>query len=144
MRMPRAALEQAYRNTTYWVDDPEGSFGIRLDEACARLDVLLAAHGVDCWAYVTAWNPRSQLLQAALNAARHAKLRARIAALGFAVLTGRSQPDSADWAAEESLLVLGMDEAAALALGKQFGQHAVVAGVRGGVAGLCWCDSADE
>ncbi len=142
--MSLAEYEQAYRNTTYWVDHPEGSFGIRLGEPCPRLDELLAKYGVDDWAYVTAWNPRSQPLHAALNAVRNAELRARIAELGYPVVAGRGQPDSGDSVAEESLLVFGIDQAAALALGAQFEQRAVVAGVRGGVAGLHWCEAAQQ
>jgi len=44
-----------------------------------------------------------------------------------------------DWVAEESLLIIGIDETAALALGAQFGQHAIVVGEAGGCAGLRWC-----
>lgn len=136
---PLAEIERAYRNTRYRVDDPAGAFDIRLGERCPRLDVLLAAHGVTCWAYVTAWNPRSQPAPAAANAARHTDLRARVAQLGYSVLPGRGQPDSGDWVAEESLLILGIDEAAALALGAQFGQRAIVVGKAGGDAMLRWC-----
>lgn len=139
VRTPLADIERAYRNTTYLVDHPEGAFGIRLGEPCPRLDAVLAAHGVKCWAYVTAWNPRSQPLPAAVNAARHADLLARVAQLGYRVFPGRGQPDSGDWIPEESLLILGITEAAALALGAQFGQHAIVVGESGGSAGLRWC-----
>ncbi|MDP2238661.1 MAG: hypothetical protein Q8K18_00690 [Burkholderiales bacterium] len=58
--MSLTKIERAYRNTTYLVDHPEGTFGILPGEPCLRLDALLAAHGVSCWAYVTAWNPRSE------------------------------------------------------------------------------------
>ncbi len=136
--MSRAEIERAYRNTIYLVDDPQGAFGLRLGEPSPRLDALLAAHGVTCWAYVTAWNPRSRPLPAAVNAVRHADLYARVAQSGYAVLPGRGQPDSGDWAAEESLLILGMDEAAALALGAQFGQQAIVIGTADGTAELRW------
>ncbi len=137
--MSLTKIERAYRNTTYLVDHPEGTFGILLGEPCLRLDALLAAHGVSCWAYVTAWNPRSEPMPAELNAARHADLLACVSQSGYSVLPGHGQPDCGDWVAEESLLILGMAEAAALALGAQFGQRAIVVGRMGGDAELRWC-----
>ena len=132
-------IEHAYRNTTYVVDHPDGAFGIRLGDPCPRLDALLAAHGVKGWAYVTAWNPRSEPVPAAVNTARQAELLARVTRAGYPVFSGRGQPVSGDWAPEESLLIIGIDEAAALALGVQFGQHAIVVGEAGGCAALRWC-----
>lgn len=135
----RRALESSYRSTTYFVDHPEGAFGIRLGEPCARLDALLAAHGEHCWAYVTACNPRSQSLPDADNAARHADLLAQVQAAGHVFYPGRGMPDSGDWKPEESLLILGLDQDAALRLGARFGQNAVVVGSAGGRAELRWC-----
>jgi len=136
-------IENAYRNTTYLVDHPDGAFGIRLGEPCPRLEALLAAYGSTCWAYVTAWNPRSQSVPAAVNAARHAELLAHAMRSGYPVFPGRGVPDSGDWVPEESLLILGMTEAAALALGAQFGQQAVVVGKAGGCAELRWTKNSD-
>lgn len=138
-RASRQALARIYRDTTYFVDHPDGGFGIRLGETCARLEALLAAHGAHCWAYVTAWNPRSQPLPDAVNAARHAELLACVRAVGHVYFPGRGKPDSGGWIAEESLLILGMDEDAARRLGARFGQNAVVVGSAGGRAELRWC-----
>jgi hypothetical protein len=131
-------LEAAYRNTTYCVDHPAGNFGIRIGEPCAPLDTLLREHGVSTWVYVTACNPRSRLLSSEENAARHAQLLARTRALGLKVFAGRGKADRGDWV-EESLLILGLDKAAAVALGAAFRQNAVVVGNLGGVAELRWC-----
>ncbi|MCW5606113.1 MAG: DUF3293 domain-containing protein [Burkholderiales bacterium] len=137
-------FERAYRNTTYLVDHPDGGFGIRLGEPCARLDALLAMHGVETWAYVTAWNPRSQRLPDADNVAQHAELLACVAKSGYPVFTGRGQPESGGWVPEESLLILGITEDAALRLGRAFDQHAIVVGKAGGRAGLRWCERKAE
>lgn len=110
-----------------------------MGEPCARLDALLAAHGEHCWAYVTACNPRSQSLPDADNAARHADLLAQVQAAGHVFYPGRGMPDSGDWKPEESLLILGLDQDAALRLGARFGQNAVVVGSAGGRAELRWC-----
>ena len=136
MRVPD--LKAAYRNTTYCVDYPAGNFGIRIDELCAPLDTLLREQGVSTWVYVTACNPHSRLLSSEENAARHAQLLAHAGALGLKVFAGRGKADRGDWV-EESLLILGLDKTAAVALGAAFGQSAVVVENLGGAAELSWC-----
>jgi len=133
-----ADLDPAYRNTTYSVNHPAGNFDIHIDEPCAPLDALLRQHGVTAWAYVTACNPHSQPLSSGENSARHAQLLAHVRALELKVFAGRGKAVSGDWV-EESLLILGLDETAAVALGAAFEQNAVVVGTLGGVALLRWC-----
>jgi len=131
-------LQRIYRNTTYCVDHPAGDFGIYIGEPCARLDALLREHGLGAWAFVTACNPRSQPLLFKENTARHAQLLAHVRVLGLTVFAGRGKADGSDWV-EESLLILGLDEDEAVALGTAFGQNAVLVGRVGGVARLRWC-----
>lgn len=142
--MDKHALEVAYRQTTFFVDHPSGNFGIKLDKPCPQLDVLLAAHVATHWAYVTAWNPRSQPLSAEANAARHEELLAQLEPLGYTVFSGRGQPVNEDWIAEESLLIIGIDENAALRLGAWFEQNAILVGRVGEFAQLRWCDGGKE
>ncbi len=137
--MQTPEIEQAYRNTRYRVDHPDGGFCIRVGEPSSRLDALLATHGVRCWAYVTASNPRSEKLDNENNRLRNAALTEQLVRQGFVIYPGRGEPDQDDWVAEESVLILGMDASAALQLGAQFGQHAVLVGQAGGRAELQWC-----
>lgn len=139
----RADLGRAYRDTTYVVDYPDGAFGIRIGEPCARLDALLAAHGATRWALVMAWNPQSEKLSNKNNRLRNSALRDAVAQAGYTFMPGRGVPDRDDWAPEESLLILGIDEAAALALGRRYGQRAIVAGIAGECAVLRWCAGSD-
>lgn len=142
-RMDRSDLERAYRATTYVVDHPGGAIAIRIGEPCPRLDALLAERGVSDWAFVTAWNPGSEEMSVKNNAARNTALRAAVAVAGHAVYDGRGVPDRGDWVPEESLLILGIDAAAATALGRRYGQRAIVAGRAGGCAELHWCGGGD-
>lgn len=138
--MSLTALACAYLNTAYCVDHRAGNFSLRIGEPCAALDALLREHGVSTWAFVTACNPRSQPLPPAENTARHVQLLARVRASGFIAFAGRGQADSGDWS-EESLLILGIGNTAAVNLGLAFGQNAVVIGEAGGVARLRWCET---
>lgn len=137
--MPDAELERAFLNTRYIVDAPGGAIAIRIGECCPSLDALLAEHGVTCWTFVTANNPKAEKLNNKINMLRNISLCAEVLDRGCALLTGRGQADAGDWPEEESVLVFGMNAADAVALGARYGQHAVVTGNIGECAVLRWC-----
>lgn len=141
--MSLSKLERAYRDTTYRVDHPDGVIDLRIGEASARLDALLAAHGAGRWAFITAWNPQSYKKSIEINRLSNEALRATVSRAGHAVYPGRGVPDRCDWQPEESLLVLGISLDEALALGRRYGQRAIVAGEAGGCALLHWCGGDD-
>jgi len=129
-------LDVAYEDTAYWVED---RFAIRCHRRSAPLDAILAAAGHDTWAYLTACNPLSIALPDAANAVRMARLERRVAALGLTWLHGHGVGASGDWPPEPSLLLLGIGEADAVALAREFHQAAIVVGRRGEVARLADC-----
>lgn len=139
----RAGLERAYRRTTYRVDAPGGSIDLRIGEASPALDALLRSEGVDCWAFVTAWNPRSEKLSIKNNRLRNIALCGELRCAGLRWWPGQGVGDGGDWPPEDSLLVLGLNAVDALALGRRHGQHAVVTGRVGECAVLRWCDRGD-
>lgn len=69
-----------------------------------------------------------------------ALLHAELDAGGWRWYVGEGVGDDGCWPAEPSVLVLGMTEAEALALGRRWRQVAVVVGERGGVVRLVACD----
>jgi len=131
------ALEAAYRAADYRVDGPHGSFVLRIGEPCADADRLLATHGQTEWAYVTACNPRSVCLPDEENAPRTAELEVALRDGGWPHHRGISVGRNGGWA-EASFLVLGIPEGEAVALGRRFGQNAIVAGRAGEPARLVW------
>jgi hypothetical protein len=133
------ALEAAFRATAYWVADRDGRrFAIRIDSRCERLDDLLDAAGTMAWAYVTACNPRSQLLDDEENRLRMERLETVVRGRGFVVLPGEALADEPGWPAERSLLVLGIPESEAVEIASTFAQHAIVVGTAGSAARLVW------
>ncbi len=134
-------LRAAYEAARYEVTLDDGSVFVlrhgarhpQLDAALQRCDPTATS-----WAVVTAWNPFSNRLSRDENDERQRALRARIAALGLATFDAVGRDDASDWH-EESLLVVGLDEAAACALGSQFCQHAVFVGAVGEPAAVCFC-----
>ena len=94
------------------------------------MDALLEAHGIREGVLVTAWNPESQRLPEAVNRRRAARLVERLRRLP--TLPGIN--GEARWR-EESLLVLAASRRVE-ALGRLFGQNAVVLVRRGSRARL--------
>ena len=133
-------LAAAYRAAAYIVE-PSGArpeFVIRCDERSAAVDRLLQQHGLCDWAFITACNPRSQILTAAENAGRMDRLRAAVRDLGHLCLPGSAADPMGHWPAEPSLLVLGIPEADAIRLAAEFDQHAILVGRLGEPARLVW------
>ncbi len=133
--------DAVYRATAYRVADGAQHFAIRIGERCAPLDALLDAHGAEEWAYITAYNPGGQPAAARVNAAAQERLEAALRALARPMLRGEGAGDDGHWPPEPSLLVLGLARADAVALGRRFGQEAIVAGRRGAPAELVYCDA---
>jgi hypothetical protein len=119
-------LIDAYRRAEYRVSDGSFAFAMRVDEACDSLATCHAAFGVECSAFITAWNPRSTPAPREMNEAAMRRLEADLDARGYFVLQGQGADPSGAWAPEPSLLVLGLDEPGAVALARAYDQHAVV------------------
>ena len=118
-------LMAAYRRTLFRVFDPAGEFILRVEVHSLELEACHQRHGVRCSLFITAWNPGSDPKTDAVNHAAQARLEAEVRAAGYAMLPGRGDDPDSDWR-EDSLLVLGIDEAAARALGRTYDQLAVV------------------
>ncbi len=139
MTTPRKAnLEAAYRATSYLVDGPAGRFAIRVGAVSPDADALAAAHHAHTWAFVTAYNPGSVAAPPEDNRARQDELDSAVTAAGFPYYHGEGKGDDDGWPPEPSLLILGVGEDDAAALGRRFGQAALVFGERGEAARLVW------
>ena len=132
----RALLFEAFRNTTFVAFGVEGEIPIVVGEACAAVDWGLETHSVHEWAFITAFNPDGEALPSQENQSAHARLASELGALGVEVLPGEGRGDVGDWPPEPSFLVLGISEAEAAALGRRYGQAAIVVGRRGEEARL--------
>jgi hypothetical protein len=134
----RARLD-AYRSTRFLVGDTTNGFCIRIGEVCSELDLLLTRAGADNWAYVTAYNPGGVVHDLAENRARQERLESEVRAAGFSYRHGEGVGEDGTWPPEPSLLVIGIAREDAVALGRRYGQEAIVAGERGTAALLVLC-----
>jgi hypothetical protein len=120
-----APVIAAYRAAEYRVR-AEPAFVLRVDEPSPALAALHAAHAVGCSAFLTAWNPRGTPAPAAENTAAAARLEAALRERGLALVAGRGIDPAGEWGGEESVLALGLGRSEACAVGREFGQNAIL------------------
>jgi Protein of unknown function (DUF3293) len=128
-------LRKAYLQTAYVVRAPQGVHALRIGARHAAFDAELEAAGAQCWAVITAWNPGSRLRSADENAAAQRALLQTLSEQTLVAWAAEGKADGGGWR-EESACVLDVEPAAAVALGRKFGQLAVVVGQRKGAAQL--------
>jgi len=131
--------DAAYRATRFEVRDGDVAFTIRIGERCAPLDALLDRHGATSWAYVTAYNPGGQARGDEENVAANAAFERELAASQRPYFRGAGVGADGRWAPEPSFLILGVERAEAVEIGRRWAQEAVVVGRRGEGAELVYC-----
>ena len=137
-------LEIAYRATRYVLNLPEGACVLRVDQCSPRLAEWLQARKMHSFSVLTAFNPASRLLSPEENVRRQAVLLAQLEGAGRRVLTGRNLPENAAAFAEDSVCVFNLTLTEALAIGRKYGQNALLFGGESGIPRLCWIDGTSE
>jgi len=137
MALPPELIE-AYEKADYVVfTAPE--LVLRIGEPSPRLDALLEAEGATAAAYLTAANPRGELKTEAENRSAGAALAELLASAGYPRYAGEGRDPDNKRAAEPSVLVVGIYRANAAALGRLFGQNAIVFVEKGEAPELVIC-----
>lgn len=125
-------LIAAYRTTEYQVTAgagfDSGAIILRIDEYSGPLSRLFTVLGHCCAAFITACNPSSMLQSHEANFAACVHLRDRLERLTQTgrIFEGENHDPSGAWPVEKSLFVLGLDLETSQALGREFGQNAIV------------------
>jgi hypothetical protein len=118
-------LQEAYRNADYAVSlEPE--LMLKIGTPSERLDRLMASVEVAGGAFVTACNPGGGRQPDEKNQAAAEALEGLVRAAGYPNYRGEGRDSDGRWPAEPSLLVLGISRENAGALGRLFGQNAIV------------------
>ena len=135
-------LVENYLNTSYWTEL------IRMDEQGAKLRIgqpnphlveqQLEENNIQCFAFLTAWNPGSQPLDQWHNRWRNLNLELELHPHCRLLRRGLGIGTDENWPPEESFWALDIPLEKALELGRQFGQNAIVVWKKGGVPELWW------
>ncbi|MDN5754014.1 MAG: DUF3293 domain-containing protein [Nitrosospira sp.] len=145
--MPESEISEelvaAYRSTDYRIESSIESgcdaFILHVDLHSEPLARLFAASGHRCAAFITACNPFSLPQSPEANLAACARLRDRLdrqlrrratqvtqPAQAHQIIEGTGCDPSGVWPAEKSFLALGLDLEVSQAIGREFGQNAII------------------
>jgi hypothetical protein len=136
--MSSERLLPLYLATDYQVLAPGGAFTFHIDEYSAALAAAHHANGVECSAFLTAWNPHGRQTDALANNRAQQSLLAMLEQHPLPWWPGRGIDPTNRWPAEDSALALGMDAALAIRIGSIFDQSAVVVTAANAVPRLLW------
>jgi hypothetical protein len=117
---------RAYLATDYRLGHTEDDIVLTIGQRSDRLAALFAASGVDCGAFLTAYNPRGSIQPDAANERGHAELAGLLHDQGLRAIEGSGSEAGTDWPAEKSYFALGLQLDPAKALGRRFEQDAIV------------------
>jgi len=116
----------AYRATDYRLGHTDQDIVLNIGKHSERLATLFAGNGVNCGAFLTAYNPQGTIQSDAANDQAHAQLAAKLQELGLQAIEGSGSEEGTDWPAEKSYFALGLALELAKAIGTHFDQDAIV------------------
>jgi hypothetical protein len=117
---------RAYEATDYRLGHTDQDIVLTIRKHSERLATLFAVNGVNCGAFLTAYNPRGTIRSDAANAQGHAELASKLQELGVQAIEGSGSEEGTEWPAEKSYFALGLDLELAKAIGTHFDQDAIV------------------
>lgn len=130
-------LVEAYLRTSYAIalsPDPP----VRIGEANPLFEAWLDKQSVASYAFITAWNPRSVLLDPEENERRNDLLEEDLKPLCRFVGLGFGFGDNGHWTGEESCIAFGIAAEEVIRLGRKYDQNAIVWWEKGGLPELWW------
>ncbi len=117
---------RAYLATDYRLGHTDQDIVLTVGQCSKRLMALFASFGVECGAFLTAYNPRGARQSDEANEYAHARLAGQLRVLEIQVIEGSGSEVGTDWPAERSYFALGLALEPARTIGRYFNQDAIV------------------
>lgn len=117
---------RAYLATEYRIGHTSQDIALNIGQRSERLAALFDANGVDCGAFLTAYNPQGTIQNDAANDRAHGELAAKLQELGLHAIEGSGSEEGTDWPSEKSYFALGLALEPAKEIGTHFDQDAIV------------------
>jgi len=124
----KIALEKirAYRATDYRLGHIDKDIVLAVGLRSCQLAQLFATKGVNCGAFLTAYNPRGSQQTDSQNELAHAKLAAKLKIHNVEAIEGSGSEEGTDWPSEKSYFALGLKRDDSIEIGRHFDQDAIV------------------
>ena len=102
------------------------SFILKIKKKSSELLELMQKHNLFTAVYVTAYNSQGKQTEPHINVRAQKALSGDVRRLGLPFLDGFGEDPTGNWKKEPSFLILGISLEDAEALGKKYGQNAIV------------------
>ena len=117
---------RAYLATDYRFGAAGNEIVLKIGKRSDQLAILFARHGVECGAFLTAYNPQGRLQSVAANDLGHIELAQLLRGKGLTIIEGAGSEGGSDWPEERSWFALGLALSSAKELGTRFAQDAIL------------------
>jgi hypothetical protein len=117
---------RAYLATDYRLGHTVQDIDLTIGKHSEPLAALFAGNGVNCGAFLTAYNPRGTVQSDEANDQAHTQLAVKLQELGLQAIEGSGSEEGTEWPAEKSYFALGLALESAKAIGTHFDQDAIV------------------
>ena len=109
---------RAYRASDYRIGYTDQAIVLSPGLRSAEMAQLFALHGVNCGAFITAFNPQGAQRSTTENELAHQQLLSQIESHGLKYLEGEGSEAGTDWPAEKSCFALGLGRSNAIEVGR--------------------------
>ena len=133
--MNHSLLIDAYLGSVYSFEN----FNLKINHQNNCFHDYCVEHQILSWAFITAWNPQSRILNDEENFKRNSELCRDL--VDYDIISGLGKGD--DWPAEESFFISNIEFKKALALARKYNQKAFVYGVIESLPELIVCEDFD-
>lgn len=137
--MKKFEFAPLYSQALYRIFDPP--LVLKVGQKHPLLDRLLDAYRSRTWAFITAFNPFSQVVSPEENARRNTLLEADLKT--YTCFKGQGEDPTGEWEPEASFLVLGIELSHTQTLLTKYGQNAALFGYKDERSFLLWSDTRD-
>lgn len=118
-------LVSAYQNAEYVVF-ADTEFVMLVAKYSETLHQTMTKKQITQAAFISAYNPYSEILDEPENHTRHSALSEELSDLGLGFIEGLGRDKEGQWPSEKSVLVLNISNVTARMIGNKFGQNAIL------------------
>ena len=121
------SLVTAYQNAEYVVfADTDTNFVMLVAKYSEALHQTMTKKQFTQAAFISAYNPYSEILDEPENLTRHSALSEELGDLGLSFVEGLGRDKEGQWPSEKSVLVLNITNVAARMVGNKYEQNAIL------------------
>lgn len=132
------SLSQAFKSTDYNAELPDELFVFHIGQDKSATTSMMDRFGITTFAYITAWNPYSQIADSAKNEEANLRLENELKLSGLKFFQCNGTDPSKIWPSEPGFIIFDCDRRWVKKLARRYRQHAIAYATKGRLPRLIW------